>query len=183
MHPIGVASAAWVLAAAPSKTPFYIVGGALAACAVLLAAVGMSHAEFPRSQGAARGVMAAAVVLVAATMVTAVVTAGEESKSHAATAGAASGQLQLAADPTGNPAYDRKTATVASGKVQIRFVNRSPVAHNVTIAKGNKVLAHTKTITSSTTTVVAELPAGDYVFYCSVDEHRQAGMQGTLTVR
>ncbi len=59
----------------PSKTVFFICGGALAAFAVVLAAVGIArHRTFPPSKGAARGVMALAFVLVAATMVSAVVT-------------------------------------------------------------------------------------------------------------
>jgi len=30
MHPYGVATAAWVFASTPSKTPFYVAGGVLA---------------------------------------------------------------------------------------------------------------------------------------------------------
>lgn len=58
--------------AGPSKTPFFLVGGALAAWAVLLAAVGLSRHEFPGTATVARGVMAISAVLVAAAMVTAV---------------------------------------------------------------------------------------------------------------
>jgi plastocyanin len=65
----------------------------------------------------------------------------------------------------------------------MRLVNESSVAHNVTIAKGARVVARTKTIQRASTTATANLPRGDYVFFCSVDAHRQAGMQGTLTVR
>jgi len=92
-------------------------------------------------------------------------------------------RCSLTADPTGQLAYDKKQATVRAGGFAIRFVNRSPVQHNVTIAKGARVLARTKTIRGASTTATANLPAGDYVFYCSVDAHRQAGMQGTLTVK
>jgi hypothetical protein len=60
--------------AGPSKTPFFIVGGGLAAWAVILAAIGLSRPEFPGGQAAARGVMAISTVLVAAAMVTAVAT-------------------------------------------------------------------------------------------------------------
>ena len=57
-----------------SKTAFYLAGGALAAWAVILAAVGLSRPEFPGSDGAARGVMAISTLLVIAAMVAAVAT-------------------------------------------------------------------------------------------------------------
>jgi hypothetical protein len=57
-----------------SKTAFYLAGGALAAWAVILAAVGLTRPEFPGSDGAARGVMAISTVLVIAAMAAAVAT-------------------------------------------------------------------------------------------------------------
>jgi plastocyanin len=188
MHPTGVASAAWVFASAPSKVPFYLAGGLLAGWAVLLSAMGLRHPDFPESSGRARLVMLTSGLLVAAAVTTAVVTAGEESAEPASApsgpAGAAAASaLRLTADPTGKLAFDKKTATVSAGKVAVDFVNRSPLPHNVTIAKGGKVVANTKTITGATANTTADLSPGDYVFYCSVDAHRQGGMQGTLTVK
>ena len=58
----------------PSKTPFYILGGAAAVWAVALFAVGMRSRDFPGSAGAQRAVMAISVVLVAAAMASAVLT-------------------------------------------------------------------------------------------------------------
>jgi plastocyanin len=189
MHPIGVASAAWVFASAPSKVPFYLAGGLLAGWAVLLSATGLRHPDFPESVGRARLVMLTSAVLVAATLTAAVLTAGEEPAGEAAggpsraVGGGASSALRLAADPTGRLAYDKKQATVTAGKLAIDLVNKSALPHNVTIAKGARVIAHTKTITAATTSTTATLAPGDYVFYCSVDAHRQGGMQGTLTVK
>lgn len=57
-----------------SKTAFYLAGGALAAWAVILSALGLSRPEFPGSDGAARGVMAISTVLMIAAMAAAVVT-------------------------------------------------------------------------------------------------------------
>ena len=62
-------------AAEPSKVPFFIAGGVLAAWALVLSAVGLRSPDFPGSPGRARAVMAISVVLVAAAMTTAVVTA------------------------------------------------------------------------------------------------------------
>ena len=59
----------------PSKTAFFIAGGALAAFAVIIAAIGIRlHRTFPPSRGVAGGVIAIAAVLVAATMLSAVLT-------------------------------------------------------------------------------------------------------------
>ena len=58
----------------PDKTIFYIAGGALAAWAVVLGALGMSRPDFPGSDGAAKGVIGISVALVLATMVTVLAT-------------------------------------------------------------------------------------------------------------
>jgi plastocyanin len=188
MHPTGVASAAWVFAAAPSKVPFYLAGGLLAGWAVVLSAAGLTHPDFPGSAGRARLVMLTTALLVTATLTAAVATAGEERKTEGSSARPAAAtapprSLDLTADPSGKLAYDQKHVTVTAGKLAIRLVNDARVPHNVTIAKGAGVVARTKTIQRAKTTGSANLSVGDYVFFCSVDAHRQAGMEGTLTVR
>ena len=58
-----------------SKTPYYVSAGVLAVFAVIISAIGIRrHDTFPSSQGAARGVMALAAVLVLLTMGAAVIT-------------------------------------------------------------------------------------------------------------
>jgi hypothetical protein len=59
----------------PSKTPFYVLGGLLAAYAVLVSFVGLrGGATFPGTPGGRAGVMAVTTVLVLATMASAVLT-------------------------------------------------------------------------------------------------------------
>jgi hypothetical protein len=62
-------------ASEPSKVPFFIAGGVFVVWAMTLFLVGMRNDSFPGGQAAARGVMAVSVVLMAAAMATAVVTA------------------------------------------------------------------------------------------------------------
>jgi len=59
-----------------SKLLFYVLGGALAAWAVLVATLGiMRHETFPGSRGALRAVMAISAVLMVGAMASAVITA------------------------------------------------------------------------------------------------------------
>ena len=58
----------------PNKTPFYVLGIAAAVWAIFLFAFGMRSASFPGSPGAQRGVIVISVLLVAATMTSAVLT-------------------------------------------------------------------------------------------------------------
>jgi plastocyanin len=173
-----------MFAAAPSKVPYYIAGGVLALWAVMLAVWGISHAEFPGSQGRGRLVMLTSFVLVVATMTAAVLTGGEHAQEGAKAAGTtprATGRaLQLAADPGGALRFDKNRAAVLAGRVTVRFRNESTVEHNVTIAQGSRRLGATETITGSMATLALQLPPGQYVFFCSVPGHRQSGMEGTL---
>lgn len=61
-------------AAEPSKTAFYIAGGALAVWAVVLSAIGLSRPEFPGAGAAQRGVAAVSILLVVAAMAAVVLT-------------------------------------------------------------------------------------------------------------
>jgi hypothetical protein len=58
-----------------SKTAFYFVGAGLAGFAVLLGLLGLNRDDFPSTQTAKRAVMGVTLLLVAAAMTTAVVTA------------------------------------------------------------------------------------------------------------
>ena len=172
----------------PSKAPFYIAGVLLAVWAVVLAFLGLSRASFPGGRTGERAVIGISVFLAAATVAMAVITASTEKpeKKRVVEAGAvkpaAAAPLALAADPTGNLRFDRKTLSAKAGKVTIDFTNKSQVGHDVVVAKGATKIGGTPIITNSQASLNVNLKPGQYVFYCSVPGHRQAGMQGTLTV-
>jgi plastocyanin len=92
------------------------------------------------------------------------------------------GTVKLSADPT-QIAYTTKSLSSKPGKVTIDFTNPAQLQHDVAIAQGSKQIAVSKLITQSSTSVSADLAPGSYVFYCTVPGHREAGMQGTLTVK
>jgi plastocyanin len=92
------------------------------------------------------------------------------------------GTLQLAADPT-QLLFDKKTLTSKPGKVTVDFDNPAQIQHDVVIAQGSKVLAQTDLISGGKTSTSADLAPGTYDFYCDVPGHREAGMEGTLTVK
>jgi plastocyanin len=90
--------------------------------------------------------------------------------------------LKLAANPEGQLSYNTKQLSAKAGPVTITMTNMSPVEHNVTVAQGSTVLGATPTFQGGSKTLTLNLKPGTYTFYCSVPGHRQAGMEGTLTV-
>lgn len=97
--------------------------------------------------------------------------------------GSPTATVALSADPTGALRFDRKSATAKAGNVKLVMKNPAPVAHGIAI-QGAGVNATGQTVQSGgTSTVSAVLKPGTYTFYCPVPGHRQAGMEGTLTVR
>jgi plastocyanin len=99
-------------------------------------------------------------------------------------AGGGGGQaLKLSSPSSGQPAYDTNQLTAKPGKVTIGFDNPSPVQHDVAIAQGSKELAKSDLISGGSTSVSTTLKPGKYTYYCTVPGHREAGMEGTLTVK
>jgi plastocyanin len=96
--------------------------------------------------------------------------------------GAAATALKLAANPEGQLVYNTKQLSAKAGKVTIAMTNMSSLEHNVTISRGSTVLGATPTFAGGSKTLMLNLKPGTYTFYCSVPGHRQAGMEGTLTV-
>jgi uncharacterized cupredoxin-like copper-binding protein len=50
-------------------------------------------------------------------------------------------------------------------------------------SSAGKVLGSTPTFQGGSKTLTVSLKPGTYKFFCSVPGHRQAGMEGTLTVQ
>jgi len=172
-----------------SETLFVYFGAVLAAWAVLLALIGLSRADFPGKGGGQRVVIGISVVLVAAAIGTAIGTAKQGKKaSEAGGAGPArptfnTAQLHLSTDPSGQLRFNTTSLQARAGSVQIILTNPSPIQHNISL-QGPGVNAQGPTVGhGSESTVSANLKPGTYTFYCSVPGHRQAGMQGTLTVK
>jgi plastocyanin len=92
--------------------------------------------------------------------------------------------ISEAANPSGQLKFTKDSLSAKAGKVTIHFANMSSVPHNMTIQQGTngKQVGATPTFSGGTKTLTVNLKPGTYTFYCSVPGHRQAGMQGTLTV-
>jgi len=91
--------------------------------------------------------------------------------------------VQLAADPDGSLAYDTDELTVAAGQPTIVLTNDSGIDHDVAVEDANgNVIGQSEVISSGTTETTFSAESDVYTFFCTVDAHREAGMEGTLNV-
>ena len=90
------------------------------------------------------------------------------------------GTLTIPADPTGQLAFDYKTAQAKPGQITIAMPNKSSAQHNIAIdGKGaGKIVG-----SGGTSTFSANFGPGTYTFYCQVPGHKEAGMVGKLVVK
>jgi plastocyanin len=118
-------------------------------------------------------------------------TTENQTESESGEAGAAEGKsagsaaaIDFEADPSGSLAYTSDTATAKAGKVTIDFTNPQPLTHDVAIEDSSgKTIGKTELIAEGSNSAVVDLKPGEYTFYCTVPGHREAGMEGTLTVK
>jgi uncharacterized cupredoxin-like copper-binding protein len=88
--------------------------------------------------------------------------------------------VQIPTDPSGQLAFQVKSATAKAGKVTLQSKNDASVPHNIAI-KGD---GEGPVVQGGKTSEVSDnLKPGKYEFYCSVPGHEQAGMKGDLTVK
>jgi plastocyanin len=105
-----------------------------------------------------------------------------EKEAEGGTAGAAT--VDFEADPSGNLAYTADVATSKAGKVTVNFTNQSAVPHDVALEdEAGETVAQTEVLAEGSDSTTANLKPGTYKYFCTVPGHRQAGMEGTLTVK
>jgi outer membrane protein assembly factor BamB len=81
-------------------------------------------------------------------------------------------------------AFTADQETANAGKVTVDFTNNSALQHDIVLTDSqNKILGQTPIFQGGSKSFTATLAPGTYTYYCSVPGHRQAGMQGTLTVK
>jgi uncharacterized cupredoxin-like copper-binding protein len=90
------------------------------------------------------------------------------------------GTIEVDADPTGQLAFVTNAATGTPGQITLKMANKSGTPHDIVIdGKGKGQVVQNGAVSQ----FQADYTAGSYTFYCSVPGHRQAGMQGKLTVK
>lgn len=91
--------------------------------------------------------------------------------------------LSFEADPDGALAYTTTEATTKAGKVTLELDNPQSLTHDVAIEDSSgKEVGATELIADASDSTTVNLKPGTYTFFCSVPGHREAGMEGTLTV-
>ncbi|WP_027007379.1 plastocyanin/azurin family copper-binding protein [Conexibacter woesei] len=105
---------------------------------------------------------------------------------RAAPASSSSGALKISAEESNGLSFDKKTLSAKAGRVTITMANPSGdnQPHGVAITGAGGVAKSGQVVQpGGTSTVSLDLRPGRYTFYCPVPGHRQAGMEGTLTVQ
>lgn len=97
--------------------------------------------------------------------------------------GGAANVIKVSADPGGDLAFQQDSLTGKAGENKIEFTNDASIPHDVKIERDGKEVGGTDVVTGGTADATVTLEAGDYTFFCSVPGHRQAGMEGPLTVK
>ena len=96
---------------------------------------------------------------------------------------AENGVLQIDADPNGQLAYVTDKAEAPPGQLTVRMGNESPVEHDIAVDNGGVTAKGEVVGKGGTSEFQADFPPGEYIYFCTVPGHREAGMEGTLTVR
>lgn len=149
---------------------------------------------YPNSRMPAKVVKGQSALDVAAYVAQAVAKPGEDEgalatavrRAEQGSATAQNGKLEIDANPDGQLAYTVSAASAPAGALQIDSRNASSIPHDIALQEGTDgaELGKGETVSGGgVSRVSVDLRPGRYTFYCTLPGHREAGMQGTLTVR
>jgi plastocyanin len=109
---------------------------------------------------------------------------GGAAKEESSGGGSLSSTLEFEADPGGELAYTSTSETAKAGNVTVEFKNPQALTHDVAIEDSSgKEVGATELIANGSDTTSVDLKPGTYTYFCTVPGHREAGMEGTLTVK
>jgi uncharacterized cupredoxin-like copper-binding protein len=108
--------------------------------------------------------------------------AGQASTTGGAAATGAGGTVDLTATDF---KFDPSDPTVKSGEVTFNLKNDGQTTHSLEIedVNGQDQELEGDVSAGSSGTLKVNLPAGRYEFYCPVDNHKEMGMEGEITVK
>jgi len=111
-------------------------------------------------------------------------TAAQAPTTTAAAGGGGGSTVDISTPSGSNLAFDQKDVSAKAGSVTIDFDNQQSLQHDVKVEDSSgQELGGTDLVSSGTATATVDLQPGTYTFFCSVPGHREAGMEGTLTVK
>jgi plastocyanin len=82
---------------------------------------------------------------------------------------------------SGAPRFSTRTLRARAGGVTFEFDNPSDVPHAFAV-EGHGLDRSTRVVTGRRAALSVRLEPGRYTFYCPVGGHREAGMEGVLSV-
>ena len=149
---------------------------ALAAAGALIAGCGSDNSSSSGGGGGGYGNQAPAKTTATTTAAT---------TTAAAPAASSGGKLAIKAVESNGLSFDPKTLKAKAGTVTITMDNPSAdsLPHAVSVEGAGATAAGKIAQPGSTSAVTVKLKPGTYTFFCPVDGHRAAGMEGTLTVQ
>lgn len=104
-------------------------------------------------------------------------------REHPGSAVYGSPPLEFEADPGGDLAYTEDEVTAKEGNVTLEFTNPQPTPHNLVVEEKGVGRVKTETVSNDFAAETINLNTkGNFIFYCSVPGHREAGMEGTIVV-
>jgi plastocyanin len=94
----------------------------------------------------------------------------------------AGGAVELNVVGTNDLRFDPSTLTAEAGEITVELTAEEAVNHTFVVEDANGDVEVAEAAAGATDSGSIDLEAAEYTFYCSVPGHREAGMEGTLTV-